>query len=209
MKATPADTFRLVGATLVCLSSVIAWAIHRSVHTAAPTTSMAPGGLLVYGDMLDGKLCQDEVRASPANGAWRCVAPQRLPPGVVVRTSRHDATNCSHRVLETSHVNWECWTRIPVGSLFLRPPGGSGLFAGDRPSAVLGHPPSRSSICVAENRDLLTHGIWSCWKWADLPRGARFVQAVDPGGPCSGREADPETGIWRCRAPDSELVSAG
>jgi len=39
-----------------------------------------------------------------------------------------------------------------------------------------------------------------CGGWQHAPANFRFVRPLDPGGPCTYRLADQQTGIWACRS---------
>ena len=201
------DVLRLATAVVVCISSVFAWARTHESHplvVSAPVITpvvnvpIAAPGTTIGGDIIKGQLCRDERRHLPNRGAWQCVGLQPIPAGVKVHDPQNESTNCTHRQLETDD-HWTCFTRIPVPNLFLHyPSDGPVLYVGDGGADVLGPRPTDRSICAEEMRDKLTWGVWTCTDWKNVPPDQRWVQVIDPGGPCAQREADNETGIWYC-----------
>jgi hypothetical protein len=54
------------------------------------------------------------------------------------------------------------------------------------------------SVCTKELRVDPAAGPWICLQWEQLAAGGRAAQASDPGGPCSSRWVEQETGWWKC-----------
>lgn len=53
-------------------------------------------------------------------------------------------------------------------------------------------------VCTNQLRLQPRRGAWQCLNWVEQTHGEVGHEAVDPGGPCTHREANRESGIWEC-----------
>jgi hypothetical protein len=215
------EVVRLVVAAAVFFSTLGAYLAARHDTASTPDGSYAaavPGiralpnsSNVMYGDLAKGSICQDEIRDLPDHRPWRCIGlqPVRLLNGMAVAQAAHpDGRPCTHQRVETNSQVWTCWTRVPLPRMIAHPGHGGGIFVGDlrigrgRPANAAGRP-----ICEQEIRARPYSGTWSCISWVVVPPdGCRMLQPADPGGPCTRRDADVESGIWHCTRLVTSLV---
>jgi len=180
-----------------------------SFPTAAPATGPA-----VYGDPTPAALvsaaktrgqkrsvCQDETRPLPTTGAWTCHSSVPLDSTEIGRRAEDTGGPCTHRVVSDAGGSWNCWTRIAIPAIALHMPYAVPLMFGHvAPPAASSQDTMTPRVCRQESRASETHGAWTCVSWQGAPDGWRIVEPVDPGGPCSYRIADEETGVWSCQS---------
>ena len=58
-------------------------------------------------------------------------------------------------------------------------------------------------MCVEELRSRRIGGTWRCVWYQSVADEEVPMQVRDPGGPCTLRRVDQETGLWTCRSDDS------
>jgi hypothetical protein len=189
-----------------------------SSKSPAPTSAVnvvtTPYSDSVYGDPTPAALkrttsgvrqvCTDELRALPNGGAWRCLESVILEETMIGVRARETTGPCTHRVASASGPVWSCWTRIPVPAIALHAPHTVPVMYGViLPATSAENVKSPPTICRAESRPDKTHGAWTCANSQQTPKGWRFVEPIDPGGRCSYRIADEQTGIWSCQPPST------
>jgi hypothetical protein len=224
---------RAVPALLVAVA--IATSVVRSHERAdpAPQPPPAPAGetataggssiVHVYGDPTPSALraasgnaaarrvCLDEIRPLPTSGLWKCHSWEQLDASSIGRRAKDVGGPCTHRVADGASGVWNCWTRIAIPALALGMPYAVPVMFGHllpaaSASQEVGPPPR---ICRAESRSSGTSGAWTCVSAQQVPDGWRLAEPVDPGGPCTYRVADEETGVWSCQSATAQDARAG
>lgn len=216
LHATPAI---IVAATL----ATIAVRSYEQSHRAAPPPPAPPAPanvtvIPVYGDPSPAALkpehgnaaarrvCLDETRPLPASGAWTCHSWEPLDAWTIGRKAKDTSGPCTHRVADGESGVWACWTHIAIPALARGMPYAVPVMFGHvlpaSPTSQGVFPQPR--ICRAESRSSETAGAWTCVSSQEAPDGWRFAEPVDPGGPCTYRVADEETGVWSCQSATAQ-----
>ena len=217
------DIARSVARIAVALLLILGAAVGATyVFSSHPSTSPAPTPAVnvvttpysdsVYGDPTPAALkrttsgvrqvCTEEIRALPTRGHWRCLESVILEETMIGVRARETTGPCTHRVASATGPVWSCWTKIAVTAIALSAPHKVPVMFGViLPATSTKDVTSPPTICRAESRPSKTHGPWTCANSQQTPKGWRFVEPVDPGGPCSYRVADEQTGVWSCQPP--------
>jgi hypothetical protein len=229
-KSRPAahEGLRRIGniASLVFLIAGIVTTVAHFVPASKPSTAPAPVGNgsatpfidYVYGDPTPAALkpaaaahgaartvCTDEIRPLPTRGAWECKGSTLLDTSEIGRRMKDIGGPCTHRVADGDNGFWDCWTRIAIPPIALHMPYAVPVMFGHLLPSTSGlQPSSLPTICRAESRIRETGGPWTCVNSQEAPTGWRFVEPVDPGGPCSYRVADERTGVWSCQSATAQ-----
>lgn len=148
-------------------------------------------------------VCVDETRPLPLRGAWACRSWVPLGTLEIGRSATDTGGPCTHRVVSDAGGAWDCWTRIAIPSIALHMPYAVPLMFGHLIAAAPGKATS-PRVCREESRTSETHGAWSCVGAQDAPVGWRIAEPIDPGGPCSYRVVDEETGVWSCQSATAQ-----
>jgi hypothetical protein len=155
-------------------------------------------------------VCVDETRPLPARGAWTCHSTVALDGGEIGRRPTDPGGPCTHRAVSEAGGSWNCWTRIAIPKLALGMPYAVPLMFGHIQAADAGSagPDMSPRVCREQSRTSETQGPWRCVSWQDAPDGWRIAEPLDPGGPCSYRIADEETGVWSCQSATAQDTQA-
>ena len=162
-----------------------------------------------HGNASARRVCNDETRPLPSSGAWKCHSWIPLDAWTVGRKAKDTSGPCTHRVADGASGVWACWTTIAIPALARGMPYAVPLMFGHLvPSSPTSQGPVPPRICRAESRSSETAGAWTCVSSQPTPDGWRFAEPVDPGGPCTYRVADEETGVWSCQSGTAEDTPA-
>jgi len=218
----------LLAATAIATAAVRSYEQSRPAvpPPPSPPTPAATAGagtiLRVYGDPTRAALrpergnaparrvCVDEIRPLPTSGAWTCHSWVPLDSSSIGRRATNGGGPCTHRVVSDAGGTWNCWTRIAIPPIALHMPYAVPVMFGHLLPASSSTEGSdqRATICRQEGRSSQTHGAWTCVSEQQAPDGWRLVEPLDPGGPCSYRVADEETGVWSCQSATAQDARA-
>jgi hypothetical protein len=200
------EVLRIIAATIALVGALIGLASRTSSTPSGLPYAPASGSTVdyFYGeiDARRHRVCADEIRPEPTHGTWTCRYWQRgLNKDFVGKRPLDRGGPCTHRTANQDQGVWECLTTVSIPAVALHMPYKIPVMFGDVRVANQTSSPGSLSVCTEEIRGAPTHGTWSCIGWKVAPAHFRFVQPVDPGGACTLRTADQQTGIWSCRSP--------
>ena len=198
------EVLRIIAGTLAIVGALIGLISRLDAPAAGPSFSPGPfqsAPTAIYGqpDPARKRVCLDEIRPLPTHGAWRCRVWQPLDAHLIAKSAADPGGPCTHRIVADANA-WECWTKTAIPAVALGMPYKLPVMFGD---VRVGNPGSSATgpwICTTEIRHKPDRGTWMCGGWQRAPANFRFVRPLDPGGPCTYRLADQQTGIWACRS---------